>query len=347
MSLFGNGRADEREPLLPRYNDDTSLQTRLHEKLHTYQMLRAFGYGYMPSNEQTIIHLRTLLSSQPLNPNVPNLSESGRALVRSARLWIQQFITFLQNKNGEDQIQDFIWCLAHARVHLDTGDVARRAGKAKVKADIEATYRSLQTVGSLLMSNQDFRVFLSDLTTVGKEVFRDTAFTLSDVSKEAAEQLDKGTEDITEADGDGSTTVVPSTEDLKSKAEDVVDVVKQGAGEVVEEAEQSVSEHLTGDEQKVLVRRLKQTVLNLRKRADYSEGVSTLAMLLRRYLLAYSRVAAETVEAAEEDVHTNKDVDRAVSNFWQLVTSLGDPKAWKSVEKSFNSVVEADRKSVV
>ncbi|KAK0385964.1 hypothetical protein NLU13_7138 [Sarocladium strictum] len=342
MSLFGfgkpSGNAAEREPLLPRYNDDTTLQTRLHEKLHTYQMLRALGQGYMPSNEQTIVHLRSLLSADVLNPDMSTLSDSGRALVRTIKLWLQQFIAFLQHKNSADQIQDFIWCLAKARLHVDAGDIGRRVSKAKVKADAEATYRSLQTVGSLLLSNPDFRVFLSDLTTVGKEVFRDTAFTLADVSKKAGEQLDDQGLAVEQANGE--TKDVPSTSDLKGKAGEVAEVVAQGAGEVVQEAEQSVAEHFTGEEKQVLVRRLKQTVMNLRDRKDYSESVSTLALLLRRYLFAYSKVAAEAVDAAEEDVHTNEEVDRAVQNFWQLVSSVGDKDAWKRVEDSFHAVVE-------
>lgn len=343
MSLFGFGkpasRASEREPLLPRYNDDTTLQTRLHEKLHTYQMLRALGQGYMPSNEQTIVQLRSLLSADVLNPDMPTLSDSGRALVRSTKLWLQQFIAFLQHKNAEDQIQDFVWCLTQARLHVDIGDIERRASKAKVKADAEATYRSLQTVGSLLLSNRDFRVFLSDLTTVGKEVFRDTAFSLADASKEAGKKLDNEG-DLKLEQANGKTPDVPSQEDLKGKAGDIVEAVAEGAGEVVQDAEQSVAEHFTGEEKDVLVRRLKQTVLGLRGRKDYSDSVSTLALLVRRYLLAYSKVAAEAVEAAEEDIDTNEEVDRAVKNFWLLVCSVGDRDAWKKVEESFNAVIE-------
>ncbi|KAH8178528.1 Bactericidal permeability-increasing protein, alpha/beta domain [Sarocladium implicatum] len=343
MSLFGlgqpSGRDAEREPLLPRYNDDTTLQTRLHEKLHTYQMLRALGHGYMPSNEQTIVHLRSLLSADVLNPNVPDLSDSGRALVRSVKLWIQQFIAFLQHKNNDDQIQDLIWCLTQARLHVDVADIERRASKAKVKADAQATYRSLQTVGSLLLSNADFRVFLSDLTTVGKEIFRDTAFTLADVSKDAGKQLDEEI-DLTAEQANGETRDVPSADALKDKAGDITEVVAHGASEVVQEAEQSVAEHFTGEERQVLVRRLKQAIFSLRGRTDYSESVSTLALLIQRYLLIYSQVAAEAVEAAEDDVHTNEEVDIAVSNFWQLVCSVGSKDAWKKVETSFQAVIE-------
>ena len=48
---------DEEEPLLSHYDDDTVLQRQLHQKLHTYQMLRALSKGYMPSNDQAITNL--------------------------------------------------------------------------------------------------------------------------------------------------------------------------------------------------------------------------------------------------------------------------------------------------
>ena len=55
-------RTDEREPLLPQYENDTVMQRELHQKLHTYQQFRALGKGFMPNTEQLIINLRTLLA---------------------------------------------------------------------------------------------------------------------------------------------------------------------------------------------------------------------------------------------------------------------------------------------
>lgn len=138
-SCFGrHRRSDEEEPLLPQYDDETSLQRQLHQKLHTLQMLRALSKCYMPSNEQAIVNLRTLLSSSILNPDNSHLSDSGRALVHFTRQWITQLIRLLQNKNSHDQIQDFIWSLAKARVSVDVEDIVERAGKAKAKADTAA-----------------------------------------------------------------------------------------------------------------------------------------------------------------------------------------------------------------
>jgi Family of unknown function (DUF5923) len=135
---FRKPQAEEREPLLPVYRDDTELQRELHSKLHSYQMIRALSKGFMPSNEQVIVNLRTLLAADLLNPNNPNLSDSGRLLIKHTKLWLQQFIELLQHKNNEDQIEDFVWFLAKSRISIDTEDIARRASKAKAKADTVA-----------------------------------------------------------------------------------------------------------------------------------------------------------------------------------------------------------------
>jgi Family of unknown function (DUF5923) len=129
---------DERDPLLPIYNDDTSRQRALHQKLHSYQMIKAIRDGYMPSTEQLIANLRSLLASDILNPADPNLSESGRKLTKYSKQWLQNFISLLGNKNREDEIQDFLWYLSQSRVSVDVDDIARRAGKAKAKADAAA-----------------------------------------------------------------------------------------------------------------------------------------------------------------------------------------------------------------
>jgi len=139
-SCFGSrkSKADDRQPLLPQYRDETVLQREVHQKLHTYQMLRAIADGYMPSNEQLIINLRSLLAADILNPTNQDLSDSGRLLIKHTKQLLQNFIQLLQNKNSEDQIQDFIWYLSHSKVTVDVDDIANRAAKAKSKANSAA-----------------------------------------------------------------------------------------------------------------------------------------------------------------------------------------------------------------
>lgn len=89
----------------------------------------------MPSNEQVIINLRTILAADLLNPDNEGLSDSGQALVHYTKQWLKQFIEMLHHKNSEDQIQDFIWNLSNARVSVDMAAVAERTSRAKAKAD--------------------------------------------------------------------------------------------------------------------------------------------------------------------------------------------------------------------
>lgn len=97
----------------------------------------------MPSNEQAITNLRSLLSADILNPENPDLSDSGRLLVKFTKQWLHQFIDLLQHKNSHDQIQDFLWYLSKSRVSVDVEDIARRTTRSKAKADAAAGQLSL------------------------------------------------------------------------------------------------------------------------------------------------------------------------------------------------------------
>jgi len=144
FSCFGirKSQSHDHEPLLPRHrDDDTTLQRELHQKLHSYQMVRALTKGYMPSNDQAIINLRTVLAADVLNPNNSDLSDPGRLLIKYTKQWLQQLIDLLRHKNNEDQIQDFIWYLSKSRISVDVDDARHRLHKAKTKADTRAGSR--------------------------------------------------------------------------------------------------------------------------------------------------------------------------------------------------------------
>ncbi|KZF20047.1 hypothetical protein L228DRAFT_214416 [Xylona heveae TC161] len=342
---FRKSRQDDTDPLLPRYQDDTSLQRQLHQKLHTYQMFRALGKGFMPSTEQIIINLRTLLASDLLNPANPELSDSGRLLVKYTKQWLIEFIDLLHHKNGDDQIQDFIWYLTKARVSLDVADLADRASKVRAKADTTAAYQSLRTVGSLLLTNSDFRIFLSDLNVVGRQVFADTAFSLSNVAETAGKKIEPSLEDrktIQEPGADQGQSI--TTEDLEHEAAEISEVVGNGLARTGKEAAHSLTENLSGEHKDTLYYRLKQSVLKLRKRQDYSDSVSTISLLIERYAKAYSRAVDSTIGAAQDDLHTNAELDRAVRNFWSLISSFGDEAQWKELENRFHKVMEHSQK---
>jgi hypothetical protein len=324
-------------------------------------MLRALSLGFMPSNEQAIINLRSLLSADILNPDNPELSDSGRLLVKFTKQWLHQFIDLMNHKNGQDQIQDFVWYLTKARISVDVQDIARRTTKSKAKADATAgklssrvqwtsadtreAYQSLQTVGQLLLTNSDFRIFLSDLNTVGREVFRDSAFTLSNVAKKAGKKIEPSQAEQKALKEPGTESgTAPSTQELEDEIAEMAKVVGNGAAKVAQRTETSLVDKLQGDEGDSLLFRLKNTVTNLRQKRDYSESVSTLALLLQRYAMAYSRTVEDAMTTVQEDVEPNPAMEKAVKNFWTFISSFGDHEEWKKLEDSFHKVLEHSRK---
>lgn len=195
------------------------------------------------------------------------------------------------------------------------------------------------------MTNSDFRIFLNDLNTIGRQVFADTANTVSNVAEEAAKQIEPSTEQTEVLKKPGADDgPAPTAEDLGAEALEVTDVVANGVKKAGQQAVASTQENFTGDQRETLIYRLKAAVTKLRKRNDYTDSVSTIGLLIKRYAKVYSRALDKTIETVEEDVETNEALDRAVKNGWSLVSSFGDKEAWKELEKRVNKVMEHSQK---
>ncbi|KAI9764924.1 MAG: hypothetical protein M1840_007949 [Geoglossum simile] len=346
-SCFGlrRSRSPDTEPLLSQYEDDTSVQRAVHQKLHTYQMIRAFSKGYIPSTEQIIANLRTLLASDVLNPDNPGLSSSGQLLLKLSKRWLTDFIELLRHKNNSDQIQDFIWLLSKSRVSLDTNDLANAASSVRAKADASAAYESLKTVGNLLLTNSDFRLFLSDLTTIGRQVFADTAFAASDTARKAAEQIRPSEQESQTVKEPGSgPDSAPSVEELGGEASRVSGVVANGIARTGEEAVASMKANLSGEQKDTLLFRLKNVVTKLRGRSNYSDSVSTISTLFQSYARVYSRAVGSTINVIQDDVELNDELDRAIKSFWSLLNSFGDRGQWEELEKQFKKLMVHSQK---
>jgi hypothetical protein len=109
-------------------------------------MMRALSKGFMPSTEQVILNLRTLLASDVLSPDTEGLSNSGKALLKYTKQWLTEFIELARNKNDRDQIQDFIWYLIHAKMSVDAGDLIQTATSTRAKADASAGMWTARTL---------------------------------------------------------------------------------------------------------------------------------------------------------------------------------------------------------
>ena len=205
-------------------------------------------------------------------------------------------------------------------------------------------YESIRTVGSLLLTNSDFRIFLSDLNTIGRQVFADTAKTVSNVADETSKRIEPSSEESESVKNPRSDNEPISKDDLQNEAAEITDVIANGVKKTGQEAAQSLKENISGDQKETLAHRLKAAVTKLRKRNDYSDSVSTIGLLIQRYAKVYSRAVDNTISTVQEDVDTNEELDRAIKNGWSLLSSFGDKNAWKELEKRFNKLMSHAQK---
>lgn len=206
--------------------------------------------------------------------------------------------------------------------------------------DVNLAYQSLRTVGSLLLTNQDFRIFVDDVGTIGRQILSDTAFSLSTAAEKAAKQLEPSDEQKEAIKEPGADEGTPnSKDDLAREVQDMSKVLANGAGHVSKDAITSAKEHISGREKDTLIHRLKMAVMGLRTRTDYSDSVSTISRLIQQYAVAYSRAADVAITTAQDDVHTNPALDRAVRNIWDLLSTFGDGNEWKKLEEDFDKVM--------
>lgn len=195
------------------------------------------------------------------------------------------------------------------------------------------------------MTNSDFRIFLSDLNTVGRQVFADTANAVSNVAEDAAKKIEPSAEDSETVKNPGSEQgPAPTGEDLEAEAAEIVDVVANGVKKTGEEAIASAKDNISGDQKETLLYRLKAAVTKLRKRNDYSDSVSTIGLLIQRYAKVYSRALDNTISTIQEDVEPNDELDRAIKNGWSLLSAFGEKKQWQELETRFNKVMEHSQK---
>lgn len=190
------------------------------------------------------------------------------------------------------------------------------------------------------MTNSDFRLFLDDLGTIGRQVLSDSAFALSGAADEAGKKLELSDGQAQKLSGPGADDgTKPSTEDLTNEVADVSKILGDGVAQTGKDTFANAKEHMKGEEGQTLLHRLKQAVLKLRSRNDYSDSVSTIALLIKRYAIAYSRVADATISTAQDDVEPNPALERAIKNFWLLVSSFGDSKQWELLKEKFEKVM--------
>ena len=206
-------------------------------------------------------------------------------------------------------------------------------------ADCIPAYQSLATVFDLLLTNSDFRIFLGDMGTIARQVLSDAASSFSDFSRQASKEIEPSQEQLIDVQ-ETRPEDPPTADDLNDGAKQAKRFLEDGVAKTGQDTLSSLRENVSGEQRATLLERLKRAVIKLRNKPDYSDSVSTIGVLIRRYAAAYSRAVDKSIDAAQDSIEINPELQGAIKAFWQLLSSFGDKTQWVHLEQDLKSLLE-------
>ncbi|KAI0887645.1 uncharacterized protein GGS22DRAFT_198833 [Annulohypoxylon maeteangense] len=215
--------------------DVKQKEADVNRKLQIYGIINAFQIGKVPSNDQIDVALNSFLESSALSKPSERLSPDGRELVADVREVVTQAKKLLLSKNEGNLLQDFIWqtqqfdpkavSVPNAPVDKDT-----------VKQHGDKALEGLRTLGTLIITNGQFRKLLNDATILLRDIAGDAATNAAGKVKPSSDdlaQIDRPAEDNLwhEAPDFSKTNVKAQLQSVyKSKpGQDAQEVVGSGA----------------------------------------------------------------------------------------------------------------------
>ncbi|EKD19889.1 hypothetical protein MBM_01841 [Drepanopeziza brunnea f. sp. 'multigermtubi' MB_m1] len=158
-----------------RPTDVKQKQEDVNRKLQFYGIATAFQNGKVPSNDQIDIALNSFLASSPIASPSKKLSAEGQALVADFRAVVKQAQYMLLTKNDGNILQDFIWQCQKLGSSSNYTLPGAPVDKDRAKQHGNEALEGLRTLGTLIISNGQFRKLLNDATILIRDIAGDAA----------------------------------------------------------------------------------------------------------------------------------------------------------------------------
>ncbi|KAF4120376.1 hypothetical protein GMORB2_3177 [Geosmithia morbida] len=179
---------------------DTKLkEADINRKLQIYGIINAFQHGKAPSNEQIDVALNSFLQSKILGKPHEKLSADGKTLVNDTRDVVEKAKDLLLTKNEGNLLQDFIW-QTRGYDYKSVKGPESTLKRDDAKRDGQEALQGLRTLGTLLVTNGQFRKLLKDSTVLLRDVAADGATSAAGRARpkdDALAQLDQAAADNT------------------------------------------------------------------------------------------------------------------------------------------------------
>lgn len=207
-------------PAVNKPVDPKQRDADIEAKLRLFGIVNAFKNGKLPTNEQINQSLTSAVESKLLAKPNESLSDEGKVLINDLKDVINQAKTLFLTKNSDQLLQDFIARTSEAsNMQNPAKDANAPVTKSQFEQDRERMLEGLKTLGTLILSNGQFRKLLNDAFILLRSIAGDAATkAASKVSptQEELEQIDRPAQDDQWHD-------VPNAGELKNQLKQQVD----------------------------------------------------------------------------------------------------------------------------
>ncbi|KAJ5777813.1 hypothetical protein N7520_001059 [Penicillium odoratum] len=336
----------------------------INAKLQLFGIYHAFKNSKLPSNKQCDVALNSALASKALSSPPADLSNDGKVLLEDLRNVIEQAKLMLLTKNEGELLQEFIW----QAQQITAGDIKTPnvpITKESGKQDGEKTLQGLKTLGTLLITNGEFRKILSDATVL----LRDIA---ADASQKAANQVRPSEDQLAQIDTPAEENVWHekpnvSKEDMKSRLKkNKADKASLASASIAENAEgaddasvtpseksrtrkyanktkEYLAEKIPKERREQTIWRLKKMIIEVQGHADYQQAIETLLELAEKYAGHTKEVGTQSGSAVK-DVRSYGSVQAVETNLRTLIERFANNTSLADFFESLNNIYrDADR----
>ncbi|EAW10686.1 uncharacterized protein ACLA_051580 [Aspergillus clavatus NRRL 1] len=213
-----------------RPTDPKQKEQDINQKLQLFGIYQAFKNGKLPSNKQCNVALNSAIKSKALSSPSNELSSEGRVLIQDLRSVIEQAKKLILSKNEGQLLQDFIWEAERMGVADGPGKPNVPVSKESAQQDSDRAVEGLKTLGTLLITNGEFRKLLNDAMIIARDM-------AGDVSQKAANTLRPSQEQLSQVDQPAEENVWHekpdvSTSQMKSQFQRNKEAARNKAGDV-------------------------------------------------------------------------------------------------------------------
>ncbi|PBK79985.1 hypothetical protein ARMGADRAFT_1099659 [Armillaria gallica] len=148
--------------------DKAAKEADVDRKIRLYATVQALRQSRLPTNKQVDSWIDYALDNPPVNTST--LSKDGQKLVADIQEILRTLRSMIQEKNGDELIQDWIWQTREVDMsNVSPGNI-KGVEKEKAKEDADTATRHVRTLVNLVLTNSEFRKLIKDFSVVGRDL---------------------------------------------------------------------------------------------------------------------------------------------------------------------------------